>query len=115
MDKLLGLASDFGIEELVSQCEKLQKKSDSDVGQGSKSKGGAIEDNLTIRFAEKLETTGAFLSQLPIDRQKLIDLYKNGTYSDVELSVDGIDELIRAHRLILSAWSHPFAKVGLLT
>ncbi|BBM99480.1 hypothetical protein MPTK1_1g21560 [Marchantia polymorpha subsp. ruderalis] len=106
---LISVASEFGIEELVSQCEKLQNKPKSLSDERLKYDKGA--GNFTIRYAEKLETTGAFLSQLPIDPLKLSQLYKNGTCSDVDLSVDGFDELVRAHRLILSAWSNPFAKM----
>ncbi|KAL3700362.1 hypothetical protein R1sor_018384 [Riccia sorocarpa] len=111
LDKLEEVASDFGMEQLVSQCQKLRKEKERDSNEGSDKDSGSSKNKWMIRCMEKLETTGAFLSQLPIDRRKLIDLYENGTCSDVELYVDGIDEVVRAHRLILSAWSNPFVKM----
>lgn len=56
----------------------------------------------------------AFPFGLPIDRQRLKQLHLTGEYSDVNIYIEGGCLVSRPHKIILSLWSVPFAKVSLL-
>lgn len=106
----------FGLEVLVSQCDELVTSLGRNSDKAWETAGGGSH-KLDIKLKSTLgnaDPKGTFLSQLPIDVGKLSKLLDSGDFTDVELSVDGEDEVVRAHKLILSAWSHPLAKVRFL-
>uniref|UniRef100_A0A2C9TZG3 BTB domain-containing protein n=1 Tax=Manihot esculenta TaxID=3983 RepID=A0A2C9TZG3_MANES len=53
----------------------------------------------------------AFPFGLPIDVIKLKQLYSAGEYSDVNMYIEGHGLVAQPHRVILSLWSVPFAKM----
>lgn len=48
---------------------------------------------------------------LPVNIQKLRQLLITGKYSDVNIYIEGHGLVAQAHKVILSLWSAPFAKV----
>lgn len=48
---------------------------------------------------------------VPLNTAKLLQLLESGEFSDVEVTIADHGKVAMAHRLILSAWSEPFAKV----
>lgn len=55
----------------------------------------------------------AFPFGLPVDMQRLKHLHLSGDYSDVNMCIEGSNGLVfRPHKIILSLWSVPFAKVS---
>ncbi|CAM6116675.1 unnamed protein product [Calypogeia fissa] len=107
------LAEEFGLELLVSQChDELTNSIGRDSEDVTESCGESRKLDIELKnILGKPDLEGSFLSQLPIDQVKLSNLFDSGDYADVELSVEGQKEVVRAHRLILSAWSRPFAKM----
>ena len=51
---------------------------------------------------------------IPVNPAVLVQHLDSGEFSDVELLVEDYGTVARVHRLILSAWSEPFAKVRVL-
>lgn len=51
---------------------------------------------------------------LPVDKQRLKQLHSSGEFSDVNIYVDGGGLVSQPHKIVLSLWSVPFAKVSLL-
>ena len=49
---------------------------------------------------------------LPINVQKLKQLHSVGEYSDINIYIDGHGLAVQSHKIILSLWSVPFAKVS---
>lgn len=100
------LSEDFGVESLVVQCEQMKD---------------ALKDT-PLRKDHKLEllhsspvtflrNCPAFSSDLPIDVQKLKILLETGKYRDVDVYIEGHGLVVQAHKLVLSVWSAPFAKM----
>jgi hypothetical protein len=54
---------------------------------------------------------GSFPLKDPVDAQKIGQFLANGKHSDVNIYVNGHGLVAKAHKLILSLWSVPFAKV----
>lgn len=54
------------------------------------------------------------LPSLPVSSQRLKQLQLNGQYSDVDIYVEGYGLIAQAHKIVLSLWSIPFAKVSQL-
>lgn len=100
---------------MASQCEELINVIRRDSDDVWETVGESRKVDIELKnILGKSDPDGFFLSQVPIDLGRLGELVDTGDYTDVELSVDGERQVVRAHRLILSAWSRPFAKVGFL-
>lgn len=100
------LSEEFGVESLVVQCEQMKD---------------ALKDT-SLRKDHKLEllhsspvtflrNCPAFSSDMPIDVQKLKKLLETGEYSDVDIYIEGHGLVVQTHKLVLSVWSAPFAKM----
>lgn len=50
---------------------------------------------------------------LPINSQRLRQLQSTGGYTDVNIYIEGHGLVAHSHKIILSLWSVPFAKVSL--
>lgn len=108
------LSEKFGLNCLALQCRQLKLA----VSEG------ADFGNLTISNEDcKLELTyqspvATFQEQstcalnIPVNPIVMVQHLDSGEFSDVNLLVEDYGAVARAHRLILSAWSEPFAKVG---
>lgn len=100
------LGQQFEVMPLVKQCEdilerfKLNKKL-FDSGK-----------NVELSYPGRRPQCMAFPSGLPLNLQKLRDFRLSGEYSDVNIYVEGLGLAVQSHKVILSLWSVPFAKVG---
>lgn len=55
----------------------------------------------------------AFPFGLPVDMQRLKHLHLTGDYSDVNIYIEDTNGLVfQSHKVVLSLWSVPFAKVS---
>lgn len=107
------LSEKFGLNCLALQCRELELAVSEEADFG----------NLTISKEDsKLELTyqspvTVFQEQstcalnIPVNPAVLVQHLDSGEFSDVELLVEDYGTVARAHRLILSAWSEPFAKM----
>lgn len=110
------LSEKFGLNCLALQCRQLKLAVSEEVDFG----------NLTVSKEDsKLELTyqspvAIFQEQstcalnIPVNPTVLVQLLDSGEFSDVNLLVEDYGTVARAHRLILSAWSEPFAKVRVI-
>lgn len=51
------------------------------------------------------------LAQVPLNAERLLNFLDTEQFADVALSAGGQGEVIRAHRVVLSAWSAPLCRV----
>jgi hypothetical protein len=59
----------------------------------------------------KSQHLDSFPLKAPVDLQKIRQFFENGEHSDINIFVNGHGLIARGHKLILSLWSVPFAKV----
>lgn len=100
------LSQQFEVTPLVRQCEeileqfKLNKKHFDSV------------KNVELSYPPCRPQCMAFSSGLPLNLQKLREFLLSGEYSDVNIYVEGLGQAVKSHKVILSLWSVPFAKVS---
>ena len=100
------LSEEFGVESLVVQCEQMKDAlKDTPLRKDHKLE---LLHSSPVTFLRNCPT---FSYDLPIDVQKLKNLLETGKYSDVDVYIEGHGLVVQAHKLVLSVWSAPFAKV----
>lgn len=104
------LSEKFGLNSLVLQCRELKAAvaEEAEVGVTMETKLDITYQSPVTVFQEN--STGAL--NIPVNAAVLVQHLDSGEFSDVDLLVEDYGAVARAHRLILSAWSEPFAKVG---
>lgn len=106
LDSLRVLALKFEVMSLVKQCEavadrfKLNKKL-FDSGKC-----------VNLSFPSSRPHSPVFPFGLPINLQKLREVLQSGEFSDVNICIEDHGLTTQLHRIILSLWSVPFAKVS---
>lgn len=101
---LQDLCAEFGVETLASQCKELAND------RANKIPTSTVQV-LHRSGVQSVDTRSGFSADAPVDPSKLREFFVNQEYTDVELSIVGYDMALRAHKLVLSAWSDPFAKM----
>ncbi|KAH9693811.1 BTB/POZ domain-containing protein [Citrus sinensis] len=102
---LWALSSQFQVMPLVKQCEetmerfKLNKKL-FDLGK-----------NVELSYPSSRPHCTVFPFGLPINSQRLKQLASNCEYADVNIYVESHGLVAQSHKIILSLWSVPFAKM----
>ncbi|KAI9200663.1 hypothetical protein LWI28_011349 [Acer negundo] len=106
LGSLWALSSQFQVTPLMKQCVetmerfKLNKKL-FDSGK-----------NVELSYPSTQPHCGmVFPFGLPINVQKLKQLHSVGEYSDINIYIDGHGLVVKSHKIILSLWSVPFAKM----
>ncbi|TXG51932.1 hypothetical protein EZV62_021101 [Acer yangbiense] len=106
LGSLWALSSQFQVTPLMKQCVetmerfKLNKKL-FDSGK-----------NVELSYPSTQPHCGmVFPFGLPINVQKLKQLHSVGEYSDINICIDGHGLAVQSHKIILSLWSVPFAKM----
>ena len=69
------------------------------------------EKKVELMNFDPLVQYGIFSSEPTLDVDKLRGFLKTGDHSDVEIFIDGHGPVAHVHKIILSMWSMPFAKV----
>ncbi|KAL4186491.1 hypothetical protein AMTRI_Chr09g34160 [Amborella trichopoda] len=106
LGRLRDLSKEFEVAALVKRCEELVNR--------SKSRNILLEPDKKheiVHTSFKAHRCTVFPCELPIDVLKLKQLLINGEHSDVDIYIDGKGLIARCHKLILSLWSIPFAKM----
>ncbi|KAG6704623.1 hypothetical protein I3842_07G141300 [Carya illinoinensis] len=103
---LRALGLHFEVIPLVKQCEetmerfKLNKK----LFDSGKS--------VVLSYpSSQPHCCATFPSGLPVNVQKLKQLLLTGKYSDVKIDIEGHGFVAQPHKIVLSLWSFPFAKM----
>ncbi|KAK2660876.1 hypothetical protein Ddye_007409 [Dipteronia dyeriana] len=106
LGSLWALSSQFQVTPLMKQCVetmerfKLNKKL-FDSGK-----------NVELSYPSTQPHCGmVFPFGLPTNVQKLKQLHSASEYSDINIYIDGHDLVVQSHKIILSLWSVPFAKM----
>ncbi|OWM70581.1 BTB/POZ domain-containing protein At2g30600 [Punica granatum] len=105
LDSLKMLALQFEVMPLVKQCE--------DILERFKLNKKVFDSGKKVELSyPRCQPHGmAFPSGLPLHLQKLRDFRLSGEYSDVNIYIEGLGLAVRSHKVILSLWSVPFAKM----
>ncbi|XP_030498169.2 BTB/POZ domain-containing protein At2g30600 [Cannabis sativa] len=103
---LMILSLEFEVMTLVKQCEEIIQQF-------------KINDKL-FDSGKRVELSypntsphcyRAFPFGLAVDKKRLKQLYSSGEYSDVDIYIEGGGLVSQPHKIILSLWSVPFAKM----
>lgn len=109
------LSEKFGLNCLVLQCQQLKLAVAEEAEFGETTVAGQEEDSkleLTYRSPVAVfQDQSTCALNIPVNAAVLVQHLDSGEFSDVDLLVEDYGTVARAHRLILSAWSEPFAKV----
>ncbi|KAH9297739.1 hypothetical protein KI387_029421 [Taxus chinensis] len=100
------LSEELGVDSLAVQCKEMKD--------ALKDTSFREDHNLEILHSPPvkfLRNHSAFSSDIPIDVQKLKHLLQTGDYSDVDIYIEDHGLVTQAHKLVLSVWSAPFAKM----
>lgn len=112
VNQVLELAAKFGLQCLASQCEELKLP----LATG-------VDYDLRMSEQEELmyqcplasqEEQGTCPLNVPVNTAKLLHLLESGAFSDVQVMIEDYGKVAESHRLVLSAWSEPFAKVSFI-
>lgn len=104
------LSEKFGLNSLVLQCRELKAAVAEEAEVGV-----TMETKLDITYQSPVtvfQDHSTCALNIPVNAAVLVQHLDSGEFSDVDLLVEDYGTVARAHRLILSAWSEPFAKVG---
>ncbi|AES98295.2 BTB/POZ domain-containing protein At2g30600 [Medicago truncatula] len=104
LDSLRALSLQFQVMPLVKQCEEVMER--------------IKVDNKLFDTGKNVELTYpcigphcSTLPSLPVSIQRLVQLKLSGQYSDVNIYIESYGFVARVHRIVLSLWSIPFAKM----
>ncbi|CAD6338097.1 unnamed protein product [Miscanthus lutarioriparius] len=103
---LLELSSQFKVEPLVKCCKEIidcleVDKKPSDSGKILKVSKSGLQDH-------KFDSSPL---KAPLNVQKVGEFLANGEHSDINIYVNGHGLVAKGHKLILSLWSAPLAKM----
>eukprot|EP00249_Psilotum_nudum_P017129 c26176_g2_i2 orf=223-2589(-) len=112
LEALQELSEEFGLDNLTTQCEQLL--SAFCEGMTGDCFDEINEHNVEVVYrtpVEFCEHRPALSVDIPVNASKLRAFLDSGEYTDVEIFLDNHGFVTRAHKLVLSAWSAPFAKM----
>lgn len=75
-----------------------------------------LDSGSTVKItnlSSHIQQFGTFPHEVPLDVGKLKYFLDTGEHSDVNLHIEGHGLVAQSHKLVLSLWSSPFAKVCL--
>jgi hypothetical protein len=89
---------------LVKQCEEIMERFKPD---------NKFDTAKTVELTYPcIQPHCSTLPSLPVSIQRLKELRLTGQYSDVNIYIEGYGLVAQVHRIVLSLWSFPFAKVS---
>ena len=103
------LSLQFEVMPLVKQCEETIEQLK--VNKESSDTRKSVELSYPVPSTSP-QCYKAFPLGLPINKQRLEQIDLTGEYSDVSICTEGRGLVSRPHKIILSLWSIPFAKVS---
>jgi len=106
LSSLLELSSHFKVEPLVKCCKEVIVSLEADK---KFSASGKLLTLSSSGFQDRKICSSPFKS--PVNSQKIGQFLANGKYSDINIYVNGHGLVAKGHKLILSLWSMPLAKM----
>uniref|UniRef100_A0A1D1Y745 BTB/POZ domain-containing protein At2g30600 n=1 Tax=Anthurium amnicola TaxID=1678845 RepID=A0A1D1Y745_9ARAE len=106
LGSLRDLSVQFQIAPLTKHCEEIIDRFK--INKKLFDSGKKVE---LVYFGPRVQQCGIFPSELPLDIQKLRHFLITCDHTDVSIHINGHGLIARAHKLILSVWSAPFAKM----
>lgn len=107
LDSLLELSLQFNVKPLVKRCEEMLDyltKMDNNLSVPSR--------NLEVSSSgSQAHQVDHFPFKAPVSVQKIKQFLASGEHSDINIFVSGQGLVAQAHKLVLSLWSMPFAKM----
>ncbi|XP_056177373.1 BTB/POZ domain-containing protein At2g30600 isoform X2 [Syzygium oleosum] len=105
LGSLMALALQFEVMPLVKQCQEMigRFKLNKNLFHSGK--------NVELSYPSSRPHSTVFPFGLPVNIQKLKQLPITGEHSDVKIYIDCNGLAAQAHKVILSLWSIPFAKM----
>ncbi|XP_061356581.1 BTB/POZ domain-containing protein At2g30600 isoform X2 [Gastrolobium bilobum] len=104
LGSLRDLSLQFEVMPLVKQCEEIMERFKLDNKLFDKDK------NVELTYPS-IRPHCSTLPSLPVSIQRLRQLKLTGQYSDVNIYIDSYGLVAHAHKIVLSLWSIPFAKM----
>ncbi|XVE94417.1 hypothetical protein REPUB_Repub02eG0006600 [Reevesia pubescens] len=106
LNSLWALSLQFEVMPLVKQCEEAMDRFKVHKNLFDSGK------NVELSYASSQPHSGGTVSSgLPINMQRLQQLHSTGEYSDISIYIEGQGLIARAHKVILSLYGAPFAKM----
>lgn len=105
------VAEKFGLKCLASRCEQLNLASMTREDNKLKMSEEDLKVEIMYQSSVFREEQATYPLSVPLNTAKLLQLLESGEFSDVEVTIADHGKVAMAHRLILSTWSEPFAKV----
>lgn len=105
-DSLRDLSVQFQVLSLIKRCNEISDR--------FKTKRKLFDSGMKVEILSsscEVQQSGLFPLEEPAVVGKLKQFLANGEHSDVNIYVEGHGLLARSHKLILSMWSTPFAKM----
>ncbi|KAJ7966968.1 BTB/POZ domain-containing protein [Quillaja saponaria] len=103
---LRALSMEFEVKPLVKQCEETMERYKLNKRLFDSTKDVELSYPNTL-----LHCCSNLPIGLPLNSQRLKQLQSTGEYSDVNIYIEGHGHVARTHKIILSLWSTPFAKM----
>ncbi|KAG4966653.1 hypothetical protein JHK84_041224 [Glycine max] len=104
LGSLRDLSLQFEVTPLVKQCEETMERFKLDKKLFDTGK------NVELTYPS-IRPHCSTLPSLPVSTQQLKQLKLTGQYSDVNIYIEGYGLIARAHKIVLSLWSIPFARM----
>ncbi|CAN1781860.1 BTB/POZ domain-containing protein At2g30600 [Linum perenne] len=106
VELLLALSSQFEVMPLARQCEELLERCK--VNKKLFGTGNSVE--LCYPNSRPHSCT-MFPAGLPVNQRRLSELHSACQYSDLNIFIEGYGLVAQPHKVIISLWSVPFAKM----
>ncbi|XP_019413232.1 PREDICTED: BTB/POZ domain-containing protein At2g30600 isoform X1 [Lupinus angustifolius] len=104
LDSLRDLSRQFEVMPLLKQCEETMERFKKDKK--------LFDSNKNVELTYPcIRPHCSILPSLPLSVERLRQLKLTGQYSDVNIYIENYGLVAQAHRIILSLWSIPFAKM----
>lgn len=106
LNSLRDLSIQFQVSPLTKQCEEIMDRFK--MNKRLFDFGKKVE---IANASSEVRQFSALPFELPVDVQKLKRFLATGEHSDVNIYIEGHGLVARSHKLIISLWSMPFAKM----
>ncbi|XP_073011736.1 BTB/POZ domain-containing protein At2g30600 isoform X1 [Typha latifolia] len=106
LNSLRDLSIQFKVSPLIKHCEEIIERFKTSKKLFDSGKKVEITNS-----GYQIRQFNVFPFEVPVDVQKLKYCLETGEHSDVNIYVDGYGLVARSHKVILSLWSAPFAKM----
>ncbi|CAL1383682.1 unnamed protein product [Linum trigynum] len=106
VEMLMALSLQFEVTPLAKQCEEILER----CKLNKKLFGHGKSVELLYPYSRPHSCT-MFPAGLPVNQKRLSELHSAGEYSDLNIYIEGYGLVAQPHKIVVSIWSVPFAKM----